>query len=786
MARVRDGQTDFSGGMVDRIAPERLQETQYAYGKNVEIRYGGVRSRRGSWRVRGFIKDDSFAVTETTGFHVFNGAVNGQVDQFIWASLEEADTQTYIRRSPAIGDTYFTEKMTTPATMNGKESLRFVQGYNNVYAFRDGLTPWRWTGDPTDVWEDVPEGTSGVAPLARDGLYAFNRLWLIEGDDTVIPSDLLDENWDRVTNEFRVEQGDGTRLVTLRPFAGGSILAFKERGIALIRSAFNFTDATDLVIEFISDRIGTVAADTVVNVGNDVFFLGREGVWTIRQTTEQNAQLVELPLSEPIYGLMQDVNWTYADTCSAVQFDNYYILAVPVGGSTVPNRLIAYDLLLKSWVGFWEFDDGAGEPYAFAKLTVARLTGPQELVAVGHDGTINILLRGDYQDFVGSGYWDGCWKLNTELSAGVRSEFSDGYIEFRFRTLSSADLQTGYKIPLIGGPNAGFIQWYSDTEYLVDFMDCQFRISSERYKIYGARWYVYRFAFQQTDDPAKNILALYINGALVGEYIYATDPAEPGITSSDPFWVGAYDSTATLTDRVLYFDYVDIATTRKSSSSIANPHRILMNFHDDGSGDAYAQYFYGANNSYSDVLIVNSGATLILVTGSAIQGEPVADGRVGIESIIKTRGYHFGDLFEQKNGLRGECRFAHGQPSVTAVLGSDVPFDTETLASLNAKTYSLTDYEIVGRSAWTASNANNDFQTPYREDYAPIALSVQMGAAGLVLDKWREHTELFSSLAIFGWAQFTLTNTQGYVRYNGLRLTANGRPNEQDTGNNGY
>ena len=49
MPTVVDGQRDFSGGMVDRVAPERLGQNQFAYGKNLETRYGGVRSRRGSW-----------------------------------------------------------------------------------------------------------------------------------------------------------------------------------------------------------------------------------------------------------------------------------------------------------------------------------------------------------------------------------------------------------------------------------------------------------------------------------------------------------------------------------------------------------------------------------------------------------------------------------------------------------------------------------------------------------------------------------------------------------------
>lgn len=786
--KVRDGQNDFSGGMNDRLSPERLGENQYAEGKNVEFRYGGIRSRRGSWRIRGKLFDNTANLgdVEITSFHVCRTTDAELQPQFVFAAVEQDDSETFIRRCSSIGSQSYLSVMQTPTRLVGRQNIRFVQGYDYLYLLRDGEAPWRWDLQATGGWEVVPDGTSGAVPVARDGVYAYNRMWLIEGDDTVIASDLLDENWDRVDNEFRVEQGDGTRLVALHPFGGGSLLAFKERGVALIAGANNFVSSSDMTLEFIATTTGCVSKDTVVTVGADVFFLGREGVWTVRQTTEQNAQLISIPLSDPIYNLIQDINWNSASKCSAVLFDNYYVLAVPVGSSTNSNRMLVYDLLARTWVGYWEIDDGTGEPVEIAKIESATINGRSRLVASEVDGGISYLLTDEYQDRVGSASFEGVSDLRTELSSGVRSEFTDGYIEFKFQTIGSSELASGYSIQFIDGPNQIRIAWLTNSLYRVTFMGCTFTISRDRYRIYGAKWYTFRFAFNETADPGFNTVVFYINDELVGEYKYASVSAYPGITDPSPFWVGAY-SPFELTERQIYFDYIDIGTVRKSSSSASNPHRIFMGFHNDGTDDLYAQYYYGANNDYDDVLIVNTNVDYIPVNGSSFGDyEDVADARADIESVIKTRAFSFGDLFTLKSTLRGECKFSHGQPSLTMDIENDTPFDSEVATSMNAKTFSLTDYEVYGVAAWDATNVNDDFHTPFREDYAPITLGFQMGSNGLTLDKFREHTELFSSLAVFGWVQFVLTNTQGYIRYNGLRMMAEARMLEQDRGNNGY
>ncbi len=821
--RVRDGQRDFSGGMVDRVTPERLAENQYAYGKNVEIRHGGIRSRRGSWLLAGNAKNADTTEAEIVGSMVYRSPIVGFADTLILA-LYHSDTNTttiHYSQMPAMD---IRTELDLPATMVGRQDMRIVQAYDKVYFLRDGQQPMEWDGDfdagLSFVADDV---VLGSAPEARDGVYAFNRLWLIEDDDTVIPSDLLSAGWDRVSNEFRVEQGDGTRLVALKPFAGGSILALKERGIAIIIGASNFSDAGDLSVQFVSDRIGCVAADTAVQVGGDVFFLGGDGVWTVRQTTEQNAQLVEVALSEPIKGLINEINWLSVDKSSAVLFDNYYLLAIPVNGSPVPNRILVFDLLLKTWVGFWEYPEteevDGDELFKHAKLAVARIVSGEILLTIGRYGAVGVLCKGDVKDWVGS------IQVETYLysAAGV-GEFvcTAGYsINENYWWTSIGQVEATIRVDENDEIDIMVLKVFKDAGYAGEIVP-YFRVyTSGGNVVMAARWQAAGpddFTYSRPIDRNWHRYGIHCSGTAsdgytTGDYIHFTidgrvvksviggdwyghmspvDPFWEWIPSEDPLlswcgitkghlrgfdhrngWYQVYKRTGIFSGASLRSVFDPGATFNATDIRTVTVNKFVIDT--DIYGDFVNVVFHAENPDESEIIKCYVDDLVM----------PETDFDTDITSEIRTRGYAFGDMFSAKSALRGELRFAHGQPSVSMVMSSDIPFDTETLASLNAKTYSLTNYEVSGRAAWDATNVNNDFQTPFREDYAPIALGVQMGAAGLVLDKYREHTELFSSLAIFGWAQFTITNTQGFVRYNGLNLMAQDRNNEQDTGNNG-
>ena len=753
--------------MNDRVAPERMNKNQFALGKNLETRYGGVRSRRGSWRVDGALTDDAGTDATVTGSGIHKFPEVGQSDLILTATyLPDSDTTRIYRTSFPVRS--FRSAIETPYTIEGKQPVRFVQAYGYTYAFPVGGEPMRWSGVDGENFEYVPNGVSGAMPQARDGVYAYNRLWLIEGDDTIIASDLLSANWDRINNEFRVEQGDGTRLIALRPFSNGNLIAFKERGIAVISGANNFTTTSDMAMQFIDDRIGCIAPDTAVAIGKDVFFLGREGVWTIQQTSEQNAQLVELPLSEPIWGLIQDINWQYAENFSAAHHDNYYVLAVSVDGSEYPNRLLVYDLLSRSWVGYWELGSA---PNTFQRVGVVDHLRKQFLLGLEENGATNALLNGDTEDFVGGAVdfmlGDAAVYFDSTVSL---SEHTSGFVEARIQSTSATTAKifsTGggviWQVKRVTGYGGG--SWGAYWQVTFQTAGTGGEISADFPEVPAG-------SLTETNPNWMTVKVQEIGGDLYAS-INEFGPKLMSGVSYDGTWLSGVSSIRVNSDNCRT-DYVRIYTDVAVSSDpwmIYWPFNVL-------SSTTTTRYEVESDGSVTE--------TTETANGNAFNSTSESD--EDVVSELKTRGYMHGGELVQKNGYRGELRFEHGQPSVTAVMSSDKPFDTETLASLNAKTYSLTAYDIHNKAAWVQDNSNDDFATPFREDYAPIALNgagsgVDIGTNGLDLDVYAEHTELFTSLAIAGWVQFTLTNTQGYVRYNNLQIEANNRSLQQDGGN---
>jgi len=776
--------------MNDRLAPERLAPNQFASGKNIETRYGGVRSRRGSWRVEEPLLDDAGDDVTITGSMVFRSPGVGSSDTVVYsAHFPDQDFTSIYRTSFPLRE--IRERIPTPYPMEGKISIRFVQAYGYLYAFPDNGDPIRWDGEVGSEFEYVPNGTSGAIPQARDGVYAFNRLWLIEGDDTIIASDLLSANWDRINNEFRVEQGDGEKLVALRPFSNGNLIAFKERGIAVITGANNFTTTSDMTMQFIDDRVGCVSPDTAVAVGKDIFFLGREGVWTIQQTSEQNAQLVELPLSEPIWGLIQEINWQYSENFSAVNHDNYYICAVSVGGSEYPNRLIAYDLTSRSWVGYWEL---GATPVEIQRLDSIDHSSKQYLLGLQSNAATNALLEGDCEDFLGGfvDYFSTTPTGSAEIkSTGLGlSEHTTGIIRVRFkpdffgtqrllRARGSGNGHISLEVTREDQPGA---KWPGDKYWQVEFQ-AGFSMPSGTYDADFPETYAGTNLGGYTDE---DWYVLEIEGRADGK-VYATlngiGPREMVGTGYTGDWLSSGEEDIIIWGDNCLVDYVSIYT---SEAVVSDPWYIYwgMNEVTDTTTTRYDVASDGTVTETTETVRLASDQT----TPSSGALGSIAATNANITSELKTRGYTHGGELIQKSAYRGEVRFEHGQPSVTAVMGSDKPFDTETLASLNAKTYSLTAYDIHNKTAWVQDNSNDDFATPFREDYAPIALNgagsgVDIGTNGLDLDVYAEHTELFTSLAVAGWVQFTLTNTQGYVRYNNLQIEADNRKLQQDGGN---
>lgn len=771
MPQVLDGQSDFTGGMVDNVSPDRINPNAFSLGKNVELRDGGCRSRRGSWMTNKDILD--FAGTETvvTGAGAYEYPEAGSIAQILEGVFFADKDETRIYRTTVLGAGTRTV-MKVPELLVGNTPVRFVQGFGYVYALLgESRAPWRWDGDLASPWEIVPVGTSGAMPFVRDGIFAYNRLWLIAGDDTIYISDLLDDNFDTTFNSFEVDNGDGGRLNSLVAFGAGQIAFGKDSSCGVIGGASAMSTGSDLVLSFLHDSVGCISMDSMVKVGNDVMFADRTGVWSIALTIDQDAQLVSVPISDNIRNLYAESNWQFGIGYSASYYDNYFILSVSSEGSSVPNRLLAFDLLTRSWAGYWEFTaynspdtDGL---YRHFRLMNVRISGEKQLLSIGAYGSITFLLKGDVEDFTNS-------TATVSLCGGGGSYATADYSEH-----NSGIIRTRFKAPNLLGNTIGFFDGSLEVSIVIPstaFGNLQISI-----KLIGS-------------GPAtKWQYTAYVGNALFPGFIWH-DSWHEMVISHD----GTLDGLSISVDG---FDAVlsELVTTDTSawladmnSSFSINPQSVCLDFVYISSQDAtttspsetYWPFSLGTGTEVEQRTIINGTYLSQLIdAGPFVVWDTETSAGQNIESILHSRGFTFGAVLSKKKGVMGELYFAHGQPRLDLEINTDTPFDAEVFIGLTNKTYSLTAYEVGSKTAWTATNANDDFGTPFREDYSPAALGMRLGTNGFSLDVYRDRVESFSSEAKYGWAQIKLTNDRGHVRYSGLSLSSQIDKSTRDEGN---
>lgn len=782
---AEDGQTNFLGGMRDNVSPERLEQNEYAFGENMELRTGFPETRRGSFRL---------ALDE--GTDLFQGAdIYRRPDdntEFIFV----AQAENLFR----FGDDLERIFIVLPDELTTNE-VHFVQALNNFYLFRgENLVPMKWAGDVDSAFTlvDIPLTGDRMPGTAQSVLYVYNRFWIITSDDTLNISDALSESFNLTTQTFDVDQGDGGKLVKVHPFANGQLIAFKEKGIGIINNAGSFSTVADLTLQFIDNDVGCISADSITTIGADIFFLSRGGVYTLKQTSEQNVQLVDVSLSDPIRGLEQRVNWERAGNAQGVLFDNYYLLALPIDGSELNNAIFAYDLLLRKWVGVWRMvDSNSDESDTFwrhGRLFVKERNN-RRLISIGKYGGISELLRGRHKDLVPTNNYFITFE-RTDLSDGDTIDIfaitsdttiltkTTGIIEIKFRTnLVEPDVSGA-------GILIAFRKDSSPIESLIISYDFAPNSSSQRNRVGQLGKFIEVILANPsgswaTDDTLPGIVLVN------DDQIHTVTVVQDGILAKvyvDCQIERELVLTGTLTGGEWFDDISNITRVDIGSGFLAGLGRLghegdILSIKITGSvdlDDPLAMYPFneGTGTTINGYDKDGAGQSQQITTGTFLSApndpewSPSPPVESDIQSILKTRGYTFGGIDFKKRLSRGEFTFTHMQPSLTVNLENSEPFDGETL--FTDITFDRTKYEVKGQADWVNTNVNDDFETPFREDYAPIEMvtGFQVGLGGAEMDKRQEHTRLLHSMAIAEWFQLEFDNSQDMMGIKSTSLTA--------------
>jgi hypothetical protein len=251
---------------------------------------------------------------------------------------------------------------------------------------------------------------------------------------------------------------------------GFNVVVFCENSIYLVdtnpltAAAAAAGNATSTFkIRQVSNLSGAISHRAIAQVGEDLIFLARDGVRSLKRTmAEEMVAEQSGVISYPIQDLIDSINWSAASQQATATFWNgLLLLSVPILSSTENNCCLVYSADTTSWIGYWQgnpaynikpidFCIAAFGGYAEKLLTLDKVGNPMEFRE--YISPQNAVAT-DYQDnFDGTNYRDTAWQALTRgMTFGDQlSPKSPDFCEWEFdRSNAKVDI-----IPVLDGADA--------------------------------------------------------------------------------------------------------------------------------------------------------------------------------------------------------------------------------------------------------------------------------------------------------------------------------------------
>jgi hypothetical protein len=329
--RTKLRQFDFSGGQNSSDEPASISENQAQLLQNCIITKKGKCTQR-----KGITKLGTANSTSNKILGIFHYDAGSALDTLLRARL------TKIQRLNA-GFTDWTDitgltTLTTGLTTNFAQALDrcfILNGTDNVFSIDSSFT----VTDEGDTNTTFPKTT--LAEYATNNrMFASGSLTDSERDYVWFSNALAPQTWVRDTNVFKVRSGDGGKVTWLKMFKEFELIIYKNDSIFVLNME-GATPLTDWTLKPLSSVIGCPAGRTVCDIGNDHIFLGNDGVRLLSRTTFDKLRVGVI--SDPVRDVIDGINQDAIQTACAWFENGLYILCVPTGTSTVPDRTLIWD-----------------------------------------------------------------------------------------------------------------------------------------------------------------------------------------------------------------------------------------------------------------------------------------------------------------------------------------------------------------------------------------------------------------------------------------------------------
>lgn len=719
-------------GVNMRVEPELLDPSWVSEATNMRFRFGVAETRGGFMRLNWMQKID----TGTTPASIKSWGVIQGMSRY----SDPTTSKDYLiviagGAAYAVTPNNIWSSVSLPAGETIPAKVTFTQCFNVLIMWRGELQqPLTMTG-VTAGFKLITPTPSGLGvltiPNADRGIFVAGRLWTFIGD-TVYASDIQDYTRYSPFNTWRVNQGTSDGITAIAQFNDDTIVIFKSRSIYALTGVVGATDGSGNLIAVrvgdpLTTQYGCTAPDSIQQAGSDIYFYSHLGVMSLRQTEQNKVQSTVLPISDAIQPLVDRINASSQAGIVSGYWDSRYYLAVPLDAAEGlrDNRMTGLVVTGAGPIACNVTGLTIGRTYRWIKADTES-----QIVC----GATTLTSTGDF--------------VATATTAAVTSIAGDSTILSQlyevFKGVNTAVLVYDF----VTGAWAGMDQ-ASGIE--VKAMSLFLEAGRERLFVSTPDGWIYLYEEGFEDQVAQPYSEVRVTSV-------------PAVSNTIQVNAGAtITATASTINTGTTWGCNNLAAAQQNIWSGAGFGYSSQNGTQWNAPNTWTYLqatgiirFYGTNGLVPTVVTTGSWATVI---DHAYQG---------IQTTFVSRGYALTE------GQRMAARWAnvHIQtlnPSYTIDAVTDGVVEQVNLVTDRTKSR-VAYYRPWDASDWDPSNTNDDWPTPYREDYALVvgsgsgASSGIKSGSGLRTDLHQETVETFPISIAARAVQVKVVNSQGRIR----------------------
>ena len=349
-----------SKGLNNLVSPSLIDNKEFSDMQNMEYDEGGVIRKRAGYVAAG----NSLAAAR--GLGTFSTESSNYMVTIDGTQLKYRTSGNW---STATGDTFtagkdtsFTQARLKLFVWNGQDGGAYFDGsavtrpgtmpkakfsvyYQNkhIAAGVDGQPSRLFISNLTNA-ADFTVTTGGTQPQPDSTNDTENGNPNVPGATVFAGTPSLTE-----ANVLDIRKNDGDKITALGVFQD-VLIVFKERSIFQV----TFDSSGNPTVTPVTYATGCVSHKSVVNIENDISFMSREGHRVLGNEPQFFTAIRTQVLSIRIQPSMDAINKQYYSRCNGIYFDNKYILAYPVGSSTI-SKTMTYDRRFQAyslWTNF--------------------------------------------------------------------------------------------------------------------------------------------------------------------------------------------------------------------------------------------------------------------------------------------------------------------------------------------------------------------------------------------------------------------------------------------------